>query len=166
MAYDFHSYVWYLPVTGHNAPLFSNEHDKGLFSTLNTNWSANYWHELGMPRRKIQIGIPTYAHTFRYKNNLSKSILKTLKCSYFFRLVNPDNNGLNAPAIGYGSVGSKGFAYYSDVCNFTSLQNTGVKWDNESKVPYAFNNYDWISYDNATSVEYKVRMQRPQGKCA
>lgn len=69
MAYDFHSYVWYLPETGHNAPLFPNQFDKGLFSTLNTNWSANYWHELGMPRRKIQIGIPTYAHTFRYTNN-------------------------------------------------------------------------------------------------
>ncbi|XP_059486424.1 chitinase-3-like protein 2 [Neocloeon triangulifer] len=138
MTYDFHSYVWYLPVTGHNAPLYSNHYDKGLFTTLNTNWSANYWHDLGMPRRKIQIGIPTYAHTFR--------------------LVNPENNGLNAPAIGFGSIGVKGFAHYADICNFTSQPNTGVRWDNESKVPYAFNNYDWVSYDNVTSVEQKTTL--------
>ncbi|XP_065349445.1 chitinase-3-like protein 2 [Cloeon dipterum] len=138
MTYDFHSYIWYLPVTGHNAPLYSNHYDKGLFTTMNTNWSANYWHELGMPRKKIQIGIPTYAHTFR--------------------LVNPENNGLNAPAIGYGSIGAKGFANYSLICDFISQPNTGVRWDNESKVPFAFNDYDWVSYDNLSSVEHKVSL--------
>lgn len=158
MAYDFHSYVWYLPVTGHNAPLFSNQYDTGIFSTLNTNWSANYWHELGMPRRKIQIGIPTYAHTFRYTNNLVKYFANFYN-KLLIRLVNPENNGLNAPAIGFGTVGSKGFASYCDVCNFTSQPTTGMRWDNESKVPYAFNSYDWISYDNVTSVEFKVRMK-------
>jgi len=75
------------------------------------------------------------------------------------RLVNPENNGINAPAIGYGTLGVKGFAYYSEVCNFTNQPNTGVRWDNESKVPFAFNNYNWVSYDNATSVELKVIAQ-------
>lgn len=87
-------------------------------------------------------------------NNFLQNIL--------IRLVNPENNGLNAPAIGYGTVGAKGFAYYSEVCNFTSQPTTAMRWDNESKVPYAFNNYDWISYDNVTSVEFKVRMNTYQ----
>jgi chitinase len=64
MTYDFHYYVWYLPVTGHNAPLYSHKSEKGFFATMNTNWSASYWVQQGMPRHKIQIGIPTYAHTF------------------------------------------------------------------------------------------------------
>ena len=73
-----------------------------------------------------------------------------------FRLVNPDNHGLNAPTIGFGSLGSQGFAPYAEVCEFLRQPRSGLQWDEESKVPYAYNGFDWISYDNEDSVQEKV----------
>ncbi|XP_049806513.1 chitinase-like protein 4 isoform X3 [Schistocerca nitens] len=64
MAYDYHFYTEYTPLTGPNAPLYSLPSDKGYMSTLNTNWSSLYWHDRGMPKNKIVVGIPTYGHSF------------------------------------------------------------------------------------------------------
>lgn len=65
MTYDFHFYIWYMPLTGHNSPLYSSPHD-GPFTTLNINWTVNYWLSLGMPRNKMVIGLSTYGHSFKY----------------------------------------------------------------------------------------------------
>jgi len=64
MAYDYHFYVGYLPMTGFNAPLYKEADDSGYFATLNTNWSAHYWQSKGMPKEKIVVGLPTYGHSF------------------------------------------------------------------------------------------------------
>lgn len=64
MAYDFHYYTSYLPITGPNAPLYSSHIEHGFFTTLNTNVSAYYWITKGMPHNKIVIGLPTYGHSF------------------------------------------------------------------------------------------------------
>jgi GH18 family chitinase len=64
MSYDYHMFSEYLPVTGPNSPLYPGKKDSGYLETLNTNWSASYWLSKGMPREKINIGIPTYGHSF------------------------------------------------------------------------------------------------------
>lgn len=64
MAYDFHFYKSYLPLTGANAPLFPLSSEKGYFATLNTNWSSSYWVLRGMPQEKVIVGLPTYGHSF------------------------------------------------------------------------------------------------------
>lgn len=64
MAYDYHMYQSYLPLTGANAPLYERRTELGYFATLNVNWSATYWLYKGMPANKIIIGIPTYGHSF------------------------------------------------------------------------------------------------------
>lgn len=64
MAYDYHMYQAYLPLTGANSPLYVRQEEKGYFTTLNVNWTASYWLFKGMPASKIIIGIPTYGHSF------------------------------------------------------------------------------------------------------
>lgn len=64
MAYDYHMYQSYLPLTGANAPLYERQAEKGYFTTLNLNWTATYWLYKGMPAAKIIIGVPTYGHSF------------------------------------------------------------------------------------------------------
>lgn len=64
MTYDYHFYVWYLPMTGFNAPLYKHSDDIGYFATLNTNWTVSYWESKGMPKEKIVVGLPTYGHSF------------------------------------------------------------------------------------------------------
>lgn len=66
MSYDYHFYTTMTPYTGINSPLYSNPSQIGYFSTLSTNYSANYWHSLGMDKKKIIVGLPTYGHTYKY----------------------------------------------------------------------------------------------------
>lgn len=135
MAYDYHFYVWYYPITGLNAPLFPRGAESGYLSTLNVNFSAQFWLSRGMPRKKLIIGIPTYGHSYR--------------------LDNPLNHDLLAPADGFGQLGNMGFVCYPTVCEFLK---SGAKcvFENESKVPYAYKDKEWISYDDVASVYYKV----------
>lgn len=68
-------------------------------STFNIEWSANYWHLIGLPKEKIMVGIPTYGKRF------------TLYSKY-----------LNYP--GSLAVSSNGDSTYSEVCDFLNLNNT------------------------------------------
>ncbi|CAG7832545.1 unnamed protein product [Allacma fusca] len=139
MAYDFHYYLWYSPITGPNAPLDKSGYDLGITSTLNTAWAAKYWYQCGMPANKIIVGAPTYGHTYR--------------------LIDKDDNGYNALAGGAGSVGQNGYAAYPEVCNFLGTNNTVVRFDNETQVPYAYNteSLDWVSFDNEQSAQQKAK---------
>lgn len=65
MCYDYHAFVWYLPFTGPNAPLFANANDLGYEKTLNTNHTVNVWINSGMPKKKIMVGVPIYGHSWR-----------------------------------------------------------------------------------------------------
>ncbi|XP_055952726.1 acidic mammalian chitinase-like [Argiope bruennichi] len=137
MSYDYHDFFWYTPFTGHNSPLFNSSREKDYFSTLNTAWSANYWHEQGMPKSKIMVGIPTYAHTYV--------------------LVNPRFHGVDDPA-----AGTKDDISFSDVCKFLSSGGTRV-FDNESQVPYAYKDYDWVSYEDPVSISGKAKWIKSEG---
>ncbi|KAI4502005.1 hypothetical protein M0802_002687 [Mischocyttarus mexicanus] len=136
MSYDYHFFVKYFPVTDLNAPLFPNNIESGYLSKLNVNFSAHYWVNKKMPRDKIVIGIPTYGHSYK--------------------LDNPLNHKLLAPATGFGQLGIKGFVAYSTICQFLNSGAISV-FENTSKVPYAYKDYEWISYDNNQSIYYKTK---------
>ncbi|KZS19972.1 Acidic mammalian chitinase [Daphnia magna] len=139
MGYDFHSFKWYLPLTGHNSPLYPRSDEWNMFSTVNLNWTSFYWVQLGMPREKIVIGLPTYGQTYQ--------------------LYNPNFHGLYAPAIGAGTVGIGGQISYPVVCQF--LANGGIReFDAESRVPFAYHKRSWISYDDEQSLEEKAKWIR------
>lgn len=136
MSYDYHMYTDYLPLTGPNSPLYPRPADRLFQQTLNINWSASLWMKCGMPASKINIGIPTYGHSFW--------------------LVNEDNNGWNAPAKGFGTIGSGGFITYPDACHFIADPSSTNHFDDDYRVPYSFNGRNWISYDNEMSVREKA----------
>lgn len=64
MCYDYYSFVWYLPFTGPNAPLYPEQKDEGYWRTLNVNYTIHVWHIRGMPKNKIVMGIPIYGHSW------------------------------------------------------------------------------------------------------
>ncbi|GLV38362.1 Chitinase 11 [Carabus blaptoides fortunei] len=136
MSYDYHFYTKLTPYTGLNAPLYARANEKGFLKTMNINSTAFYWHESGMDKAKIIVGLPTYGHSFQ--------------------LVNPSNNGLTAPASGYGKIGTFGFVDYSDICWFLTYYQIKAMFDLESKSPYACKGTEWISFEDMQSVSYKT----------
>ncbi|XP_011503350.1 PREDICTED: acidic mammalian chitinase [Ceratosolen solmsi marchali] len=142
MSYDYHFYVWYYPVTDFNSPLYPHFLETGYLTSLNVNFSANYWVLKGMPRKKIVIGIPLYGHSYK--------------------LYNPSNHKIQAPASGYGDVGYLGYASYPQVCLF--LKNGAVRvFVNDSHVPYAYKDNEWISYDDISSISSKAKWIKTNG---
>jgi len=135
MSYDYHFYVWYFPVTDLNAPLFPRCTETGYMSTLNVNFSVQYWLAKGMPREKIVVGVPTYGHSYTLDNSL--------------------NHNLQAPACGFGHLGTMGFVSYPMICQFLKSGAVSI-FNKESRVPYAFKDKEWISYDNEESIYQKV----------
>lgn len=92
---------------------------------------------MGLDKSKIIIGLPTYGHSFR--------------------LVNPFNTKLGAPAEGFGSVGTEGFVTYSEVCWFRKYNfYVTTEYDVQSCSPYLYAGLEWISYDDENSLECKV----------
>ncbi|XP_057668807.1 chitinase-3-like protein 2 [Diorhabda carinulata] len=142
MSYDYHFYSKWTPFTGFNSPLYASDQEIFYFQTENVNYSANLWNHLGMDRSKIIVGLPTYGHTFK--------------------LVNVKNNGIYAPAIGYGRLGSLGFVDYFDVCKFLTMNQISPVFDMEVKSPYASKFYEWISFENTQSLTYKAEYIRDQ----
>ncbi len=131
MTYDYHLFKYYWPFAGHNSPLYKRLMELGFFSTMNIEWSANYWNELGAHKSKIMVGIPTYARSFRLAFNW-----------------------LTIP--GTLSFGDFGDMTYSQVCQFLQTNGTKVVFDPEARVPYAYRDYTWISYENEFSATEKV----------
>ncbi|KAF5280736.1 hypothetical protein FQA39_LY18019, partial [Lamprigera yunnana] len=135
MTYDFHFYTYLTPVTGLNAPLYSTSMDALYSSTLNINYTAHYWVSKGMEKGKINIGLPTYGHSFE--------------------LFNKNNNGLNAPARSYGHLGTNGFVDSKEICSFLLTNNVKVVFDYSARSPYATMGTEWVSFDDETSLAYK-----------
>lgn len=95
----------------------------------------------GLNRSKIVIGLPTYGHSFR--------------------LVNPFNTRMGAPAEGFGSVGANGFVTYSDVCYFRKMNfNVRMQYDVETCSPYLFTGNEWISYEDERSLTCKTKFMK------
>ncbi|XP_054713005.1 acidic mammalian chitinase-like [Uloborus diversus] len=137
MTYDFNDYFWYTPYVAHNSPLFNRSVEKAYFAKLNTAWSSNYWNQLGMPKSKIMVGIPTYGHTYK--------------------LLDPKLNYVGAPATAGGAD-----VTFTEACQFLASGATRV-FDSESQVPYAFKDYDWISYEDKESILRKAKWIKSQG---
>lgn len=74
-----------------------------------------------------------------------------------FRLVNPFNTRIYAPAEDFGSVGDGGFTTYSEVCKFrkTNLK-VKLEYDAQTCSPYLSSGLEWISYDDERSLECKT----------
>ena len=130
MSYDYTDWHWYYPVSGHNAPLFPFSSSFYL-NKLNTAFSANYWHLLGVAKSKIMVGIPTYSHSFL--------------------LLFPELHYPGAPATAEGPEWS-----YGEVCQFLKQNGTVRAVDAAAGVPYAFNSTLWVTYEDEESAGKKA----------
>ncbi|XP_037508464.1 endochitinase-like [Rhipicephalus sanguineus] len=92
------------------------------------------WAELGMPKSKIMVGIPTYGLSWVLENPLQW----TVGCS----------------ATGRDKHGG-GYVTFPGVC---ALLKDGAQreYDEESKVPYLHKEKLWVSYDDQASVALKT----------
>ncbi|XP_022651298.1 chitotriosidase-1-like isoform X2 [Varroa jacobsoni] len=139
MTYDLHMYKWYLPFTGHNAPLMPGKKEFCYFKTLNIRYSAKMWAKRGVPKKKLVVGVPTYGLTW-------KLLFKWWRGSW-------------APAVGIGPNG--GYTSYPKVLNMLSTNSGRAKWDKISHTPYVItSDKTWISYDDQDSIRAKVKFIR------
>ncbi|XP_013168690.1 PREDICTED: probable chitinase 2 [Papilio xuthus] len=140
MTYDL--YGPWDPVTGHNSPLHKGEGDGNIprEQLYTVDVALEYWIKSGCPPDKIILGLPLYGHTFT--------------------LTNAGASGVRAPTNGAGIAGpytsTNGIIGYNEFCTKLQRETWNVRYDNLAKVPYAVQNKNWVSYDDASSLTAKV----------
>lgn len=140
MCYDFNLFTYYNIWASHNAPLFSRPEQKGIFSTMNTAWAAEYWLDQGMPREKIVVGIPTYGRLWK------------LLCPCF--------HCYNALCVGSGSNG--GYVSYPQAMDI-GMNGGNRVFDGSACVPYLYKGRQWISFEDEQSITIKAQWIRKGG---
>uniref|UniRef100_A0A1Y1NCR6 chitinase n=1 Tax=Photinus pyralis TaxID=7054 RepID=A0A1Y1NCR6_PHOPY len=132
MTYDLHG-SWD-GVTGANAPLFSS-------SGLSVSQCIDAWIANGAPSSKLVMGIPVYGRTFT--------------------LTNSQLNGIGAPTSQPGAPGpftqEAGIIGYNEMCLKLLTNQWVVVWHDAQKIPYAYKENQWVSYDEQRSVGVKVQ---------
>ncbi|XP_059156770.1 acidic mammalian chitinase-like [Physella acuta] len=144
MTYDFHG-PWGNTV-GFNSPLYAHPSETGWNSQLNLDWTMKYYVSKGAPKDKLNIGIGTYARTFR--------------------LADSNQHNIGAPSGGEGTAGpvtqSAGTLAYYEVCDLISSGASPI-FDSSQRNPYIVRGSDWIGYDNQQSVKEKACYARNNG---
>ncbi|NDJ59587.1 MAG: glycoside hydrolase family 18 protein [Chloroflexi bacterium] len=131
-------------LASHHAPLYDNARNPSLENDANVAGAVNAYLDAGVPARKIVIGIPFYAQTWR----------NVVSNGYF---------GLYQPAGGVPS-GTRpgGMLYYRDLAPFFESENYIRYFDEEARVPWMYNESRRIaiSYENPQSVANKAAYVR------
>ena len=131
MTYDLHG-SWETK-TGHHTSMQETD-------PLSVIRGLDVWIDGGFPSYKIVLGLATYGRSFT--------------------LANSGNHGLGAPITGEGRkakfTGQIGFAAYYEICRKIKY-GLVVNKKNVAKSPYGYNGNYWIGYDDASSMEYKVK---------
>ncbi|XP_049548011.1 chitotriosidase-1-like [Anopheles darlingi] len=127
--------------TGHNAPLYVGPSDTTESQQkLNIDHSVQHWLQEGAPSHKLILGVPAYGRSFR--------------------LANAFGYGVRAPSDEAGDAGpytkEAGFLAYYEVLE--NLQNGWIKVkDDKQKVPYAYSDDQWMSYEDKESISTKCK---------
>ncbi|CAI9723552.1 acidic mammalian chitinase-like [Octopus vulgaris] len=137
------SYDYYSPQDSeyamHPSALYSGNSTNEDEYERNVNFTAHYWNSLGVPKKKINIGIPFYGRSFRTGSHTPEKGVK---------------EGL--PSFGKGNGGiytkDKGFLAYYETC---LLEKKSVFMEDRG-VPFIAVDNDWIGYENIESVKLKA----------
>ncbi|CAG2102373.1 unnamed protein product [Medioppia subpectinata] len=139
MTYDYNLFQWYWPFVGHNSPLSGPQWRVfTIFNTFNMQWSANYWHRLGVDKSKIAVGVPTYGRRFR------------LALPWF-------------TAPGSPALSTSQDMTYSQICEFLRADGTTAAFDRQSGAPFAYGNNHWLTYESTQSAAQKAKWIRDEG---
>jgi chitinase len=143
MAYDFH--VAAEPTTGLLSPLYGSPRDPDATSreSFNGDAAVRAYLAAGVPADKIVLGIPFYGRSWR----------------------GAGGNGLfqsaEGPAMGQDEPG---FMSYTEIAQ-GPLKTFQRYWEEDAKVPWLHETESgvFISYEDAESIEWKVRYIREKG---
>ncbi|XP_078402646.1 acidic mammalian chitinase-like isoform X2 [Cetorhinus maximus] len=137
MTYDF--FGSWNSVTGENSPLYPLPNNRGYTNLyFNVNYTMKYWKDQGAPAEKLNVGFPTYGHTFH--------------------LISSSSHGVGAFTSGAGPAGpytkQAGILAYYEICTF--LKTGTSEWDALQVVPYGYKGREWVGYDNTKSFGDKA----------
>ncbi|KAL8244477.1 hypothetical protein R6Q59_010735 [Mikania micrantha] len=108
------------------------------YTNLSTEFGIGSWIQLGVPPKKIVMGLPLYGPTWSLKN--------------------PNINTIGAPTTGTGP--GSGLLTYSQVIDFNSKNNATVIFDKTRISYYSYAGDSWVSYDDIGSIKSKVHFAR------
>nr|AXB87806.1 chitinase 8 [Sogatella furcifera] len=139
MTYDFHG-SWDQKV-GANAPLSSADPN----DELSVEYSVDYLLSNGVAPGKLVMGIPAYGRTFNLKNPEAKEV----------KLGDPtQDTGFPGPY-----TKENGFMGYNEICAELGKDSSWEEWfDNTTKTQFARNEQKVISFDDANSIDEKVKL--------
>ncbi|CAF1450820.1 unnamed protein product [Adineta ricciae] len=137
MTYDYHSI--YDKQTGYSSPIYAKSVETGEARYFNTEWSAAYLVELGVPREKILIGLEGLGHTFQ--------------------LMNSTIHDFAAPVVGTGYGG--GWMTFVEFCLL--IKSAGSHWDDEAKVNYTFYKDQWTNVGDVRAAAEKALFVKANG---
>ncbi|CAN7992962.1 unnamed protein product, partial [Ixodes hexagonus] len=145
IAYDYHSND--VKRTTSYSALFSKEGD---ITREDTESCTGEWVDAGVPRDQLVIGISALGRNYKVPFNGSYGI-----------------NAPTAPDDPLGNPGflshTKGYLNYIEICRNTKYWNWNREWDNGASTPYAYNNEEWVSYDDTDSVWLKTQWFKHHG---
>lgn len=144
MTYDLHgSWEKY---TGHHSAMYAGDWETGPERYLNVDWIMDYWHKLGVPKSKLNLGLPTYGRCF------------TLESIH--------RDGVNVRTKGASTAGKytreQGFLSYYEICK---MIKDGAKkmYIPDQKVPYIVKDDQWCGYDDIPSLKVKLQYVKSKG---
>ncbi|XP_038049820.1 chitotriosidase-1-like [Patiria miniata] len=137
MAYDLHG-SWE-GTTGHHTSLYPGMSDVGDNRLLTVSNAVDIWLKGGTPPSKLGLGMGLYGRSFNLTGQAT---------------------GIGAPASGAGTPGGStqeaGFLSYYEICEKLQDGRLTRVWDPERQVPYAFQDSQWVGYDDPQSIQIKV----------
>ncbi|XP_071539679.1 chitinase-3-like protein 1 [Panulirus ornatus] len=147
MTYDYHG-AWQ-NFTHHNAPLCGYYLDWGVYVYFNVMFTVNYYLDLGVPKEKMVMGIPTYG-----------------RC---WTLDDINDHGILAPAHKPGPEGPyiriPGTLGFNEICERVISKNCTIVHDPALHEPYfyCYNDNIWCGFDDEDSVYEKARYAKNMG---
>lgn len=130
-----------------HSPLYKRQHDKADTEKLNVDAGVKLLEKLGAQKDKLVIGIPFYGRSFALKD--------------------PKQHNLGALITGPGYRGpftkESGSLAFFEICSFVKSDGWKREFDAVGKVPYAYQDDQWVGYEDEESVAAKIDYIRGNG---
>ncbi|XP_032522110.2 probable chitinase 2 [Danaus plexippus] len=121
--------------TGHNAPVHGNENNLQAIDVI-----LKYWIGQGCPPEKLVLGLPFYGHSYELADREHFDV----------------GDSSTGPGIAGPYTSLKGMLGYNELCEKFERELWNIYYDDISKVPYAVQGRNWISFDDIDSLTIKI----------
>ncbi|CAG9568629.1 unnamed protein product [Danaus chrysippus] len=121
--------------TGHNAPLHGNKNNLQAIDVI-----LEYWIGQGCPPEKLVLGLPFYGHSYELADRENFDV----------------GDSSTGPGIAGSYTSTKGLLGYNELCEKFERELWNIYYDDISKVPYAVQGKNWVSFDDVDSLTNKL----------